>query len=92
MITILRENDAPKSFREKVAEFLARPPMPFIRFHGEPWWEGNTLRFRLRNGLPLDMLYGVYVKGDDGDYAERPDHIGPFSTDLWQLKIGRAHV
>ena len=84
MITILRESDVPKSFGEKVSEFASRPPQPVLRFKDEPWWEGNSLVFNLRNGTLFPLLYGVYVEAD-GDYAERTDHIGPFSTDLWRL-------
>ena len=84
MLTMLRENDVPKSLGAKVSEFFARPPQPLLRFKDEPWWEGNTLHFKLRNGLPLPLLYGVYVKAD-GSYAEGTDFMHPFSTDLWRL-------
>lgn len=88
MITILQESDFPKSFAQKVSEFLARPPQPVLRFKDEPRWEGNSLVFNLRNGTFFPLLYGVYVEAD-GDYAERTDHIGPFSTDLWRLTFDR---
>ena len=84
MLLELIESDTPKTFGEKVSEFIARPPQPILRFRGEPRWEGNTLHFSLRGGVPLPLFYGVYVEAD-GDYAEKTDHMHPFSTDNWRL-------
>ena len=88
MIQLLRESDIPKTFKQKVAEFAARPPQPILRFRDEPRWEDNTLHFNLRNGLPLPLLYGIYVEAD-GDYAEKTDHMHAFSTDSWCLTFDR---
>jgi len=78
------ENDVPRSIGDKIAEFLARPPQPILRFYGAHSWEGSTFKFQVRNGLPLPLLYGVYV-GSDGNYREATDHIGPFGTDCWSV-------
>jgi len=32
---LLRESDKPKTFGEKLAEYLARPPLPILRFYGD---------------------------------------------------------
>ena len=84
MIVDLIESDVPRTFKYKLAEYLARPPQPVLRFYGLHSWEGNALKFQVRNGLPLPVLYGIYVEAD-GDYREVTDHIGPFSTDRWKV-------
>ena len=93
MILELVEIDRPKSIGEKLAEYLARPPQPVLRFYqyaDEGGNAGRQILFSVRNGLPLPLLYGVYVNAAyDGytDYAEKSDHIGPFSTDDWRLTL-----
>jgi len=97
MILELVENDSPKSLGMKISEYLARPPQPIIRFYG-----GNRTQvsdgkrhilFAVRNGLPLHLFYGIYVKASYNssvDYAEKTDHIGPFSIDDWRLTLDNA--
>ena len=86
---LLRESDRPKSLGEKIAEYVARPPQPILRFYGDFSTEGSdgrrVLHFAVRNGLPLPLLYGIYV-GANSEYLEKTDHIGPFSTDNWILE------
>lgn len=91
---LLRESDRPKSVGEKISEFLARPPQPILRFYGEPGTQltdgKRHIIFSVRNGLPLPLLYGIYVEvGYNGftDYVEKTDHIGPFSIDDWRLTM-----
>jgi len=91
---LLREVDIPKSIGEKIAEYFARPPQPVLKFYGDFSTElGNGkkhLLFAVRNGLPLPLLYGIYVKASYNsftDYIEKTDHIGPFSTDDWRLML-----
>lgn len=91
---LLRESDRPKSPSEKLAEYLARPPLPILRFYGDFSSEvGNGKKhvlFAVRNGLPVPLLYGVYVRAkynSFADYIEKTDHIGPFSTDDWRLSL-----
>ena len=91
---LLREVDKPKSLGEKVAEYLARPPKPLLKFYGDFSTElangKKHLLFAVRNGLPLPLLYGIYVKtryNSFADYIEKTDHIGPFSTDDWRLTL-----
>jgi len=84
MIVDLVENDVPRTFKDKLAEYFARPPQPILRFYGPHSWDGSTFKFQVRNGLPLPLLYGIYVEAD-GDYREVTDHIGPFSTDWWRI-------
>lgn len=88
MLIELVERDSPRSFFEKIPEFLARPPQPVLRFYGSAWWEGNTLHMKVRNGTPLPLLYGLYVEADGG-YREKTDHIGPFCTDDWSITFER---
>ena len=88
MITAVRESDSPKSLGERVSEFMSRPPQPILRFKDEPWWEGNTLHFKIRGGLPIPLFYGVYVEAN-GNYSEKTDHMHPFSTDVWSLTFDR---
>lgn len=94
MILELVESDRPRGLGAKIAEYVARPPLPILRFYGDFSTEiasgGRHLLFALRNGLPLPLLYGVYVKATyDGftDYVEKVDHIGPLSTDDWRLTL-----
>lgn len=93
MILELVEIDRPKSIGDKLAEYLACPPQPILRFYqysAEGGNGGRQILFSVRNGLPLPLLYGIYVNADyDGysDYAEKTDHIGPFSTDDWRLTL-----
>jgi len=91
---LLRESDRPKSLSDKLAEYLARPPQPIFRFYEDFSSEvGNGkkhLLFAVRNGLPIPLLYGIYVKAkydSAADYIEKTDHIGPFSTDNWRLTL-----
>jgi len=94
LILELVESDVPKSLGEKIAELLSRPPMPVLRFYGDFSTEiangKRHLLFSLRNGLPLPLLYGIYVRTSYNsftDYIEKTDHIGPFSTDNWRLTL-----
>ena len=91
---LLREVDKPKSLGEKISEYLARPPQPILKFYGDFSTETSNgkkhLLFAVRNGLPLPLLYGIYVKASYDsltDYIEKTDHIGPFSTDNWRLTV-----
>ena len=91
---LLREVDKPKSLGEKIAEYLARPPQPILKFYGDFSTETSNgkkhLLFAVRNGLPLPLLYGIYVKASYDsftDYIEKTDHVGPFSTDNWRLTV-----
>lgn len=92
MILQLVESDKPKTVSEKIAELMARPPQPVLRFFGDFSTEvANSKRhiiFAVRNGLPLPLFYGIYVKtsyNSLADYIEKTDHIGPFSIDDWRL-------
>jgi len=89
---LLREIDRPKSLGEKISEYLSRPPQPLLKFYGDFRTElangKKHLLFAVRNGLPLPLLYGIYVRASYDsltDYIEKTDHIGPFSTDDWKL-------
>ncbi len=91
---LLRESDRPKSLGEKIAESLSRPPLPILKFYGDFGTEmangKRHLLFSLRNGLPLPLLYGIYVRtsyNSFADYIEKTDHIGPFSIDNWRLTL-----
>ena len=91
---LLREVDRPKSLGEKISEYLARPPKPVLKFYGDFATERANgkkhLLFAVRNGLPLPLLYGIYVRATYDsftDYIEKTDHIGPFSTDDWRLTL-----
>ena len=91
---LLKEVDRPKSLGEKISEYLARPPQPVLKFYGdfssERANDKKHLLFAVRNGLPLPLLYGIYVRASYDsltDYIEKTDHIGPFSTDDWRLTL-----
>ncbi len=91
---LLREVDKPKSLGEKISEYLARPPKPVLKFYGDFSTElangKKHLLFAVRNGLPLPLLYGIYVEARHDpftEYIEKTDHIGPFSTDDWRLTL-----
>ena len=91
---LLRESDRPKSLGEKIAEYVARPPQPILRFYGDFSTETTDgkrhLLFAVRNGVPLPLFYGIYVRASYdsfADYMEKTDHIGPFSIDNWRLTI-----
>lgn len=93
MISLV-EIDIPKTIGEKIAEYLARPPQPILRFYGGFSSEVSNgkrhLLFAIRNGLPLPLLYGIYVEARYDsfvDYIEKTDHIGPWSTDGWRLTL-----
>jgi len=93
-MVLLREVDTPKSLGEKISEYLARPPQPILKFYGDFRTElangKKHLLFAVRNGLPLPLLYGIYVRASYDslvDYIEKTDHIGPFSTDDWRLTL-----
>ena len=87
---LLREVDRPKSLGEKIAEYVAKPPQPVLRFYGDFSIEVTDgkrhLLFAVRNGLPLPLLYGLYIKAN-AEYLEKTDHIGPFSIDNWRLTV-----
>jgi len=90
----LVEIDKPSSLGEKLAEYLARPPQPILRFYGpveeEPAFDGHHVNFAVRNGLPIPLPYGVYVtirQNSSVEYISETDHIGPFSTDNWRLTL-----
>ncbi len=87
---LLRESDRPKSLGEKIAEYMARPPRPILRFYGDFSTEASDgrklLHFAVRNGLPLPLFYGIYVESN-AEYLEKTDHIGPFSIDDWILDM-----
>lgn len=94
MILQIVEADRPKSLGDKISEFLARPPQPVLRFYQgvsvEKALLGQHINFSVRNGLPLPLLYGIYARARYNgftDYAEKTEHIGPFSTDNWRLTI-----
>ncbi|MBA7659538.1 hypothetical protein ES703_67519 [subsurface metagenome] len=94
MILELLEVDRPKTIGEKLAEYLSRPPQPILKFYGGFSSEVSNgkrhLLFAVRNGLPLPLLYGIYVEArydSFADYAEKTDHIGPFSVDDWRLTL-----
>ncbi len=91
---LLREVDKPKSLGEKISEYLAKPPQPLLKFYGDFSTElangKKHLLFAVRNGLPIPLLYGIYVRASYDsfkDYIEKTDHIGPFSTDDWRLTL-----
>jgi len=91
---LLREVDKPKSLGEKISEYLAKPPQPILKFYGDFSTElangKKHLLFAVRNGLPIPLLYGIYVRASYDsfkDYIEKTDHIGPFSTDDWRLTL-----
>ncbi|GAG54518.1 unnamed protein product [marine sediment metagenome] len=91
---LLREVDRPKTIGEKVAEYLSRPPQPILRFYGDFSTETTDGRrhilFAVRSGVPLPLLYGIYVEArydSFTDYIEKTDHILPFSTDDWRLTL-----
>lgn len=91
---ILKEVDRPKSLGEKISEYLARPPQPILRFYGDFSTEVSNgkrhILFAVRNGLPLPLLYGIYVEArydSFTDHIEKTDHIGPFSIDNWRLTL-----
>jgi len=93
-VILLRESDRPKSFGEKLAEYLARPPLPILRFYGdfkvEEASDKRHILFAVRNGLPLPLFYGIYVRAEYNssvDYIEKTDHIGTFSIDDWRLTL-----
>ena len=87
---LLKEVDRPKSLGEKISEYLAKPPQPILRFYGDFSIEVTDgkrhLLFVVRNGLPLPLLYGLYIKAN-AEYIEKTDHIGPFSTDNLRLTL-----
>ncbi|MBA7664492.1 hypothetical protein ES703_72553 [subsurface metagenome] len=93
MILELVEADRPKSLGEKIAEYLARPPQPILRFYGDISTElanGRHILFAVRNGLPIPLLYGIYAEAKYNaltDYISKTDHIGPFSIDNWRLTL-----
>ena len=73
---LLKESDRPKTLGEKIAEFVARPPQPILRFYGDFRTEAangkRNLIFAVRNGLPLPLLYGIYVETET-EYIEKTD-------------------
>ena len=91
MIIEIVENDTPRDVKTKLAEYLARPPQPVLRFYGKHNWEGSTFKFSVRNGMPIPLMYGVYIIAG-GDYRGATDHIGPFSTDNWKLEVDNTNL
>lgn len=94
MILEIVESDRPKGIGEKLAEYLARPPQPILRFYGDFSTETSDgkrhLLFAVRNGLPLPLLYEICAEvryNSSVDYIEKTDHIGPFSIDDWRITI-----
>jgi len=94
MIIELVEVDRPKTFGEKIAEYLARPPQPILKFYNgfstEMTDGGRHILFAVRNGMPVPLLYGIYTRAiydEATDYLAKTDHIGPFSTDNWRLTL-----
>ena len=94
MFLKLVEVDRPKSLGEKIAEYLAKPPVPILRFYGgfstEVTNSKKHLLFAVRNGVLLPLFYGIYVRTSYDsftDYIEKIDHIGPWSTDDWRLTL-----
>lgn len=90
----LVESDRPRTLAEKIAEYLARPPQPILKFYGGLKTQTSDGRrhilFSVRNGLPIPLLYGIYAEvtyNSSKDYISETDHIGPFSTDNWRLTI-----
>jgi len=77
-LILLRESDRPKSLGEKIAEALSRPPMPILKFYGDFRTEmadgKRHLLFAVRNGMPLPLFYGIYVRTSYDsftDYVEK---------------------
>jgi len=94
MILALVESDKYRSLSEKLAEYLARPPQPVLKFYNGFSTEitdgGRHILFAVRNGLPVPLLYGIYTKAtynEATDYLSKTDHIGPFSSDNWRLTL-----
>ncbi|GAH98282.1 unnamed protein product, partial [marine sediment metagenome] len=62
---LLRESDRPKSLGESISQFLARPPLPILKFYGDFSTEiadgKRHLLLAVRNGMPLPLFYGIYV-------------------------------
>lgn len=97
MILELIEVDRPKTLGERISEFLAKPPQPVLRFYGDFSSEATDgerhLLFAVRNGLPLPLLYGIYIETryySGTEYIEKTDHIGPFSVDNWRITLDNA--
>ena len=94
MILAIVEIDRPKTLAEKLAEYLARPPQPVLKFYNgfssEITDGSRHILFAVRNGLPVPLLYGIYTRAIYDtltDYLAKTDHIGPFSTDNWRLTL-----
>lgn len=94
MILKLVEVDRPKLLGGKIAEYLAKPPQPILRFYGDFSSQASDgerhLLFAVRNGVPLPLLYGIHIRVSYDsfvDYIEKTDHIGPFSVDDWRLTL-----
>lgn len=94
MILAIVEVDRPKTLGQKLAEYLARPPQPVLKFFNGFSTEvsdgSRHILFAVRNGLPLPLLYGIYTRATHNgsvDYRTKTDHIGPFSTDNWRLTL-----
>jgi len=94
LILQLIEADKPKTLGESISQFLARPPLPILRFYGDFGTEITNgkkhILFAVRNGMPLPLFYGIYMRTSYNsftDYIEKTDHIGPFSIDNWRLTL-----
>ena len=91
----LYESDSPRSFNSKLAEYTAKPAWPSIRFLKDQISvitqpSGKRIEFAVRSGLPIPLVYTIYVEAMRGDKSEKIhtyDHIGPISTDDWVLEI-----
>ncbi|MBA7542151.1 hypothetical protein ES705_34470 [subsurface metagenome] len=91
---LLREVDKPKTAGQWLSQFFARPPQPVLRFYKDFTTETTDGRrhilFAVRSGVPLPLLYGIYVEARYDSftgYIEKTDHILPFSTDDWRLTL-----
>ena len=96
MAILLRESDAPRSFQSKIAEYVQKPAAPTIRFLKdqikveEVPGGGKRIRFALRSGLPIPLIYSVLIRAQGNGLVDELidyDHIAPFSTDDWVADI-----
>ena len=91
----LYESDTPRTFQSKFTEYVQKPAWPSLRFlkdqvqvRDQP--EGTRIEFAVRSGLPVPLIYAIYVEALGSSQSEKTydyEHIGPFSTDDWVLEI-----